>query len=76
MKLPKLPEILEIGSGSRREVAAAGRPGQQLEGIRKEKSGLLHDYIATETGPNSVYWLRPLSLTPNSKLQTLANKGP
>ena len=45
-------------------------------GVRKEKNGLLYDYTATETGPNSVHWLRPLPLTPNSELQTLANQGP
>ena len=37
---PKLPEILEIGSGSRRE-AAAGRSQQQDARIRKEKHGLV-----------------------------------
>jgi len=32
----KLPENLEISSGSRREAAAAGRPGQQDVRIRKD----------------------------------------
>jgi len=36
MKLPKLPEFLEISSGWRKQVAAAGRPGQQQEGNRKD----------------------------------------
>jgi len=37
---PKLPEILEISSGSRRE-AAAGMTRQQDARIRKEKHGLV-----------------------------------
>ena len=45
-------------------------------GVRKEKNGLLYDYITPETGVDSVHRRRPLPLTPNSELQTLANHGP
>ena len=72
---PKLPEILEnkfrIQEGGGCQSCAAGAAG-----VRKEKNGLLHDYIATETGIDSVHRLCPLPLTPNSELQTLANQGP
>ena len=72
---PKLPENLEnkfrIQEGGGCQSCAAGAAG-----VRKEKNGLLHVYIATETGVDSVHRLRSLPLTPNSELQTLANQGP
>jgi len=70
----KLPENLEnkfrIQEGGGCQSCAAGAAG-----VRKENNGLLYDYIATETGIDSVHRLCPLPLTPNSELQTLANQG-
>ena len=67
----KLPENLE----NKFRIQEGGGCQSCAAGVRKEKNGLLHVYIATETGVDSVHRLRSLPLTPNSELQTLANQG-
>ena len=74
MKLRNSWISANISTGRKDASPAAGIAA--ASGSRKEKNGLLHVYIATETGVDSVHRLRPLPLTPNSELQTLANQGP